>query len=372
MSRVLIIGDDVFSKGGISRYTRYQLMALKESEGIKEVFLFSLYPEKPDNKFEEDIDVAYIGTGRSMLSKLRYMWNVLRFIQKKKITLVISTHLQLSIIAYIAKLLFGTRYSTNVYGLEVWGDLKSRDKIGLLKSDHIIGDCNFILNYVKNNFEYSGNTLLLHDPVDINRFKPFAASSELASRYGIPRDGIVVMTVGRLERNKGHKVMIEALSRLPADVHYVVVGGGFMDKELRALAHSCGVKERVTFTGRVPEEELVAIYNLADIILLLSTFGHGEGEGLPLGLIEGSACGKPIVCGNQDGSAEAYNPIDPNGYLISPVDVSAVVNAISDYHSQPELLEKHGMAGRHYVEQNFNYTGFRDNLLGFIKTHFDK
>jgi glycosyltransferase involved in cell wall biosynthesis len=361
MSGMLILGTDVFSKGGIQRYTRYQFAALQATQSAR-VDLFSLYPPKRGNQFEERIDVAYVANGLSAMSKLRYAWNVLQFVRKHRVSLIISTHLQLSIIAYVAKLLFSTRYATNIYGIEVWGDLKFRDRLGLLKSDHLIGDCRFVLNYIQKNFELRGDTLLLYDPVDMDRFKPVPASEEVARRYGIPRDAMIVMTVGRLERNKGHRVMIETLARLPDNVVYVAVGGGFMDEELREWARAKGVADRVIFTGRIPEDDLVSVYNLADVVLLLSNFGRGEGEGLPLGLIEGSACAKPIICGNEDGSAEAYDAETPNGYLVSPTDVAAVARALTDYLHSPELRKQHGEAGRRYVERNFNFLGFRSKL----------
>lgn len=346
----------------MERYTRYQFKALQGCLGADRVSMFSLSPPKSGNNFEEKIDAAYVGGGLSLWSKLCYAWNVLRYVRRQRVSLIISTHLQLSVIAFVAKLLFGTRYVTNIYGLEVWGDLKPRDRLGLLKSDHLIGDCRFVLEFTRRTFAFSGNMLLLYDAVDIDRFKPVPVSDEFAARYPIPRNAMLVMTVGRLERNKGHKVMIEALSRLPGDVTYVVVGGGFMDAELRELARSKGVADRVVFTGRISEEDLVPMYNLADVILLLSTFGRGEGEGLPLGLIEGSACAKPIICGNQDGSAEAYNADDPNGYMVSPTDVTAVVDALTEYRRSPSLRKQHGEAGRRYVERNLNFSSFREKL----------
>ena len=61
-------------------------------------------------------------------------------------------------------------------------------------------------------------------------------------------------------------------------------------------------------------------------------------------------------------SAEAYNPETPNGYLVSPTDVAAVVKALTDYLHSPELRKQHGEVGRSYVERNFNFLGFRSKL----------
>src|SRR5437867_13389929 len=125
--RVLLLGTDVFSKGGIQRYTRYQHRALVELLGEDNVFLFSLAGRDEENSWEEEIRVAYVGNGLSLPSKIRYVIRALSFIKNNNIRLVISTHVQLAIIGYLARLICGAMYFTNVYGLEIWSGLKRKD-----------------------------------------------------------------------------------------------------------------------------------------------------------------------------------------------------------------------------------------------------
>ena len=93
---------------------------------------------------------------------------------------------------------------------------------------------------------------------------------------------------------------------------------------------------------------------------------RGEGEGLPLGLIEASSCGIPIICGNQDGSVDAIDTDHANGFSISPIDKKELENRINNYLNDPELLKTHGNNGLDYVKNNFEYEVFKSTLSQII------
>jgi len=365
--KVLFLGSDVFAKGGIPRYAIYQIKALKEIYGNENVFVFSLYDYNPQNAFEDRIKTDYIQSGISFYDKLSYTKKTLSFIKEKKIELVIIDHIQLSIIAYFAKKLIKIKYITNVYGIEVWTNVKKRDIIGLKNSNLIIGDCNFVLNYVKNHFGIADSRLkLLHDPVDIDRFKPIPKDEKLFFKYSIPKEKFVIITVGRLERNKGFELVIKTLSNLPDEIIYVIVGDGAMRDQVKNLVKSLSLETRVFFTLRVPEDDLVPLYNLCDVFVLVSSFGHGEGEGLPLGLIEASACGKPIIGGNQDGSVDAIDE-GKNGFIISPDDSEALKQRIMHLYSDENLRKIMGDIGIKKVNCEFEFGKFRVTLEKILK-----
>lgn len=360
--KVLFLGTDVFAKGGIPRYSIYQIKALKEIIGSQNVFVFSLAGRNPSNAFEERVNADYVEGGITFINKLRFTIKALRFIKQKKIELVIANHIQLSFISFLAKKLYGVKTITNVYGIEVWTNLKKRDVLGLKNSDLIIGDCNFVLKYIKNHFGISDSRLkLLYDPVDTERFKPASKNEKLFQKYSIPNDKFIIMTVGRLERNKGFELVIKSLPNLPKEIIYVIVGDGAQRDYLRNLVKGFKLEGRVFFTLRVPEEDLVPLYNLCDVFVLVSSFGPGEGEGLPLGLIEASACGKPIIGGNQDGSVDAIDE-GINGYLIAPGDSEAMQQKVIKLFTDENLRFGMGEAGRNKVLQEFEFGHFTITL----------
>jgi len=360
--KVLLIATDVYFKGGIQRYTRYQFGALREIYGQENVFLASLLGER-EGCFEEGIETDYTQGGAALSDKLQFVKACLHLIKKHAIEKVIVNHRQLSVIGYIANKIYGIPYFTNVYGLEIWSGMNSLEKHCLLRSDRLIGDCNFILDYISKHFSYPADRMaLLHDPVDTEKFKPMEKNESLIEKYGIPKDKFILSTIGRLERNKGHKIVIRALEQLPDDVVYVIVGGGKYRNELEKMIDEKKLADRVFFAGRVPENELVDFYNIADIVVLLSTFAEGEGEGLPLGLIEASSCRKPIIAGNQDGSIDAISRAHPNGFSIDPENIDLLRRTIGEYLENEKLLSTHGANGRKFVCSEFAYETFTDRL----------
>lgn len=367
--KVLLIATGVFLKGGIERYTRYQYKALQESYGNENVILASLLGGELDNSFEEEIEVEYVQGGIGLVDKVRFVFKCLQLIRKKKIELVICNHRQLSIIGYLGQVLFKVAYITNVYGLEIWSGMNKVEKNALLSSSSLIGDCNFILKYINENYNYRYSQMdLLYDAVDIDKFRPESKNIALLKKYGIPEGRFIIATIGRLERNKGHQLIIKTLKELPESIVYLIVGGGSTMNSLETLVKELELDDRVIFTDRVPENELVSLYNISDIVILLSVFGKNEGEGLPLGLIEASACGKPIICGNEDGSQDAISEDLPNGRLINPRSQQELKDAINSYLENSEELQSHGANGRRFVTENFDYEIFRKRQEEIIKS----
>ncbi len=359
--KILLIVSDIFFKGGIQRYARYQLKALRDIYGKNNVFIFS-YCKKGENSFEEDINVEYFEEKKGIMGKINFMVRSLDFIKKKDINTVIINHINLSPIGFIAKKLFETQFFLNVYGLEIWSGLNLIKTVSLKNADKIIGDCKFILRYCKENLHVCDSKLnLLYDCVDIERFKPLPKNELLLNKYKIPKDKFVILTIGRLDRYKGHELIIMALKNLPEDIIYVIVGGGRLEGLLKTLVAELGLVDRVIFTGRVPEAELVSFYNICDVFALISKFDNNEGEGLPLALIEAAVCEKPIIAGNEDGSAEAVDE-GKNGFLVSPKSLEDIKDKINLLYNDNKLRETMGKKGREKVIKEFSYENFKNRL----------
>jgi glycosyltransferase involved in cell wall biosynthesis len=105
-------------------------------------------------------------------------------------------------------------------------------------------------------------------------------------------------------------------------VTYLIAGKGPDRSRLESKAERLGVRDRVVFTGFVPEEEKADYYRLADRYVMPS-----RGEGFGLVLLEAMACGIPVVASTADGSREAVL----NGRLgltVDPNDPDAVARSI--------------------------------------------
>ena len=84
---------------------------------------------------------------------------------------MLINHINLAPLGLIIKILFRVPYITNVYGIEIWSGLNMLKRLSLKGSNSLIGDCNHIINYVRENGLYEGKIHLLYDPVDVNNFR---------------------------------------------------------------------------------------------------------------------------------------------------------------------------------------------------------
>lgn len=356
---ILVLATDVFSTGGIQRYIRYQINALRSIDWLGKIVVFSLWPKNQSDLFEEYFEVDYKGKGANFFSKIIFSLKAVKTALKEKPDLILCNHIGLTFLARLIKKLTGVPYLVNVYGLEVWSGLNKSGIKGLREAKAIIGDCKFTLEYVKNNFDINDDKMfLLYDCVDIDKFLAKSVPSEIYDKYGIPKNKKIISVVGRLVYDKGQKTLIGFLKFLPEEIILLIVGGGPRLEEWKNLAVVEGVSDRVIFTGRVSEDNFIYMYNISDLVIYLSEFKKNEGGGLPLVLIEALACEKPIIASDEDGAYEAVKD-GFNGFVVPARDKEVIVSKIKYLFSNPSLLKQMGKSGRQYVKENFSFEIFR-------------
>jgi len=139
-----------------------------------------------------------------------------------------------------------------------------------------------------------------------------------------PRKHRRVLFVGRLTTEKHVDVTLQAIAKLvpELDVVYDVVGGGDQRHKLEQLAAKLGIADRVTFYGKVPEDELRAAYTRADVFVISSI-----AELQSIATMEAMASGLPVI--GADAVALPHLIHDgENGYLFPPGDVDALADRI--------------------------------------------
>jgi phosphatidylinositol alpha-1,6-mannosyltransferase len=148
-----------------------------------------------------------------------------------------------------------------------------------------------------------------------------------------------------------------ALSRLRdrfADLRYAVVGTGEELESLEALAGRLGVGDRVRFLTEVPDRDLPAIYNCAEVYLGVSRLMEQRVEGFGISIAEASACGIPVVAGRSGGIPEAVRDGE-TGLLVDAESPEAVGHAVGVLLDDAPLRARLGAAGRRSVESYYNW-----------------
>lgn len=199
----------------------------------------------------------------------------------------------------------------------------------------------------------AGKCKTIYNGVDIERFRPDAEGRHsVRRRYAIREHEAVLLTLGRITREKGHHLLIEALETLRRsmpDIRLMVVGGGESLDRLKAAASRLGLSESVVFTGPVDNAETASYYNASDIFV----FPTLTVEGLPFVVLEAMACGKPVIASEIGGTVEAIRDGE-NGILIRPGDTPAMARQIAALIHDRNRAERLGRAAEATVRRDFD------------------
>lgn len=177
--------------------------------------------------------------------------------------------------------------------------------------------------------------------VDTSKFSPGTRS---ADRY--------VLCVGRMAAKKGLDTLLRAFARIAQrhpSVRLVHVGSGPLDAELRALAASLGIVDRIDLRGSLPHDEVLALMRGAEVFALPSRRAHdGDSEGLGIVFNEASACGIPIAATLHGGIPEAV--LHGETGLLSPEnDDEGLADHLDLLLGDRALAAQLGRRGREYV-----------------------
>jgi glycosyltransferase involved in cell wall biosynthesis len=158
---------------------------------------------------------------------------------------------------------------------------------------------------------------------------------EVRERYGTGER--FILCVGNLQPRKNLKTLIAAyvrLRRADAVRHRLVLVGrkAWLHDETFAAARASGYDEDLIFTGYVPDDDLVALFNAAEIFVYPSIF---EGFGLPP--LEAMACGTPVVTTNTSAIPET---VGGAAIMVDPLDVEAMATAIARVVDDANLRQR--------------------------------
>jgi glycosyltransferase involved in cell wall biosynthesis len=192
---------------------------------------------------------------------------------------------------------------------------------------------------------------VLHDGLGVAPARAPRAAARAA--LDLPADAFVCAILGRISTWKGQDVLIRALAQLGGDpgALVLVAGDPWQGEEgrledLRALAASLGVAERVRFAGFRPDVENV--YGAADVVAVPST----QPDPLPNSALEAAAAGCCVVAADHGGLPEIVRD-GVTGRLVAPGDAGALAAALADLRADPARRERLGAAAAADVRERF-------------------
>ncbi len=216
---------------------------------------------------------------------------------------------------------------------------------------------------------------LSYHGLDLDRFPPIEAGAHpahdasgcgctpAASNPRPPRDGsdaadpVTIISVGRAVPKKGYDVLLRALARLPADLHwrFIHAGDGGERAMLQKLAEELGITEKLSWLGAVDQKDVLAGYREADIFALACRItADGDRDGLPNVLVEAASQRLTCVATDISGIPELFEN-DVNGLLVPSEDPQALAAALERAIRDPALRDRLGRAAEAKVRGSFDH-----------------
>jgi glycosyltransferase involved in cell wall biosynthesis len=174
------------------------------------------------------------------------------------------------------------------------------------------------------------------------------------------RSGVTFLFVGRLEEQKGLRVLIEAVRKLKSEMtDFLVqfVGEGPDQLTLERLAKESGVIENLRFLGKMSQKDLRDVYQNSDVFVLPSLH-----EGMPLTLLEAWACALPVIVTNAGNIPEICTHRE-NAWIVEPGNAGQLHEAMAILGSSQELRNRLGRNGKRSICQNYSWSSISQKIL---------
>jgi glycosyltransferase involved in cell wall biosynthesis len=217
------------------------------------------------------------------------------------------------------------------------------------KALSFIGISKTSVNYIHRVLpHYQNNTYLLHNAIDINRFRPVNRPKN---------ETLTLITIGTLNENKNQRLAIETLHYLKGigmEAKLIVVGDGPIRKDLEELSGNLGLGSQVNFTGSVDDPETY----LGQSDMYVHT---AKNEAFGLTILEAMAAGLAVVCMDGGGNRDLIRKGE-NGFIVPSGNVEDLVNRIVYLLKHEDQRKEMGMNAQCFA-QRFDIERYTKQLI---------
>jgi glycosyltransferase involved in cell wall biosynthesis len=193
------------------------------------------------------------------------------------------------------------------------------------------------------------------------------AVSRIRTELNLQTSHFVLAVIGRLEEQKGHRYLLEALASLNGQIpnwRLLVVGEGTLRNRLEKQAAQLKLSTQIVFAGE--RRDMRLIYAASDVVVLPSLW-----EGLPLVLLEAMAARRPVIATTAGGIPEVLRH-EVTGRLVTPEDSLGLAAAIQSCYSQPEKTLAMAEAAYRTVINHCSIETTAERVLGVYESLMGK
>ena len=165
--------------------------------------------------------------------------------------------------------------------------------------------------------------------VDFSKFENMPCRSSVRAELNIKDDSFMVLSIGDLNQNKNHGLLIKTLATLDGDNVLCIAGVGPMKEQLVRMAKEYGVADKVMLLGF--RNDIRALLNACDLFCLPS-----KREGLPVSLIEAAAAGVPCLSSNARGCSDVLGSLSTD-CIVDDLTIDSWSKAITKMKKESQL-----------------------------------
>ena len=312
----------------------------------------------------------------SLICYLQIIWYVSRCCRRNGIQQIhCAKVLPEGLIALFMKIFRGIPYILYAHGEEIQTGITSRKFRWIIpkiyhKASAIIANSHNTKTLLQNIKVYPDKIHIIHPGINP---KIFHNGNQMAQMIRVKYqlgDAPILLTVGRLQRRKGHDMVIRAMPLIKEKIPhatYLIVGTGEELEFLQALVREMDVTDSVVFAGCITDEEVVGCYAACNVFVMPNREINGDIEGFGIVYLEASAAGKPVIGGRSGGTSDAI--LDGiTGLRVDGTSVVEIAEAVISLLSDTNTSQTLGQNGRVWVEREFTWESVVDRTQALAST----
>ena len=266
-------------------------------------------------------------------------------------------------------------FVTTVHGLYGGGRglLKKRFNAIMARGDRVIALSDFVAEHVRRHYGVPEERLrVIRRGIDTRQFDPDAVDRQrvdaLAEQWRVPPDSKVIVVPARVVRDQGHRLLLEAVAKLPRRrfLCLILEGPDGRAGEIDGLISSLELGSVARIAGSC--DDLPAALMLADVVALPTSAASD-----PLGRlsVQAQAMGKPVVVTDLGGLGETLMPA-ATGWLVGPGDADALAHALELALAMPdEARARLAVRARRFVTRSFSLEQMGDATMKVYRELLD-
>ena len=307
-----------------------------------DVNIVSLFPKQ--NTLYEDIidknDINVIYMNKKLGPNLKIIVDMINLFRKYKPDIV---HTHLYVIPYVLPASILCNVKSRIHTVhsiaqkEAEGNLRRIMKVAFKYFKFIpVGICEYVQESIADVYKIPKNKIpCIYNGIDTEIF------NSKTKVYNSRDKNIKIISTGRLQSVKNHKLMINAFAEVCnyiPNVQLTILGDGELRNELECQINKYNLNERIILKGVV--KDVSKELNESDIYIITSDY-----EGLPLSVLEAMSCGLPIVATKAGGVVDIVKDGE-NGILVEVGNVEELINAIMKIIQDKNLKLKMGIKSK--------------------------